>query len=97
MTVILPNGSNPNDPMVQQAMQKEIEQAKLMQVVNAIKTQLLVSLYAALVVEHASTGEPLSFEEGRKIAAHARALQVEYDPFVFEALGMAQLEKKEEA
>lgn len=94
MTIVLPNGSDPKDPVVQQAMQQEMEQAKLMQVVNAIKTQMLVSVYAALAVEHSKESFDLNLEEGRKLAARARDLQAQYDPFLFEALGMAQLEKK---
>ncbi len=92
MTIILPDNINPNDPVVQQAMQQEMEQAKMMQVINAIKTQLLCSIYAQLTIDHAHGGQQLTLETGRELALRARKIENNYAPFLFESLGMAELE-----
>lgn len=101
MSIIIPGQADPNDPMVQKAMQVDAEQAKMMAIVEGIRNQLFVSVYSQMAVEHKLSGEELSLDSGRELAEAAANLATDivqqYSPFLFEKMGLAKLDRKEPA
>jgi len=97
MSIIIPGQADPNDPMVQKAMQAEQQQQQIQMMVKGIQSQVLVNCFTQFALEHHASGQPLTLESGREIAeAAANAADIVnngYAGFLFEKLGFARMDR----